>query len=153
VTYFRLSDIALNLHLLTEAPQEQPQQLQIAWVLFGPSKFGMQWLQLIEDNVSKKNYSSPLDRLFDFINQAIIIIQNLGPNYISQIYRQLLTSKSVYTLSYDRYAFVEIKQMVDEAIQLKLIKSTLTPHEITHMIIRDLRGIIFDWCLVDGPMN
>lgn len=108
---------------------------------------------LIEDHVSNKVYKSALDRLYDFIDQALIIVEDLGPVYISQVYRQLLVVHDDYMLSEERYTFVNIKEIVTELINAHTIESTLPVDSLTHMFIRFQRGIIFDWCLYGGAFD
>ncbi len=109
--------------------------------------------RLIEDHVSKKHYETPLERLYDFIDQALIIVEELGPAYISQVYRQLLHIQDDYMLSETRYTFVNIEQICSELMASGMIEKKHDSKTLTHMFIRFQRGVIFDWCLYSGTYS
>ena len=108
---------------------------------------------LIEDTISSRHYTTPICKLFDIIDLAAEIVERLGSNYISQVYKQNLVTKAEYTLSKKRYTYIEIYKVIEQALEAGILKCDLSADEITHMIIRIERGIIYDWCLFDGQYD
>lgn len=105
---------------------------------------------LLEDIVAKKSYDSPLERLYDFIDQALKIVETLGPVFIAQTYRLLLNKTDDYVLSYERYTFATINSIISQLKKEDQILVDETVEDITYSIIRFQRGIIFDWCMCTG---
>ncbi|SCY29940.1 TetR/AcrR family transcriptional regulator [Alkaliphilus peptidifermentans] len=108
---------------------------------------------LIEDVISIRQYPTPICKLLDIIDLAAEIVEDLGSNYISQVYKQNLVTKSEYTLSKKRFTYVAIHKVIVQALENGILKCDLSADEITHMIIRIERGIIYDWCLFDGQYD
>jgi len=108
---------------------------------------------LLEEKIESCEFESKLEGICFILGESSEILQNLGCAFVTQAYKYILTTEYKYTLSEDRYIYKILKEFVEEAINNKEITSVLSTKEITDMILRLARGVIFDWCLNEGGYN
>jgi AcrR family transcriptional regulator len=105
---------------------------------------------LIEEKIESQEFDNYIEEIYFILGEASVIIEELGWSFMSQVYKQLISTKDKYTLKENRYIYLVLKETINNAIKNKELTAELNSHELTSTILRISRGAIFDWCLNEG---
>jgi AcrR family transcriptional regulator len=105
---------------------------------------------LIEEKIESQEFDNYIEEIYFILGEASVIIEELGWSFMSQVYKQLISTKDKYTLKENRYIYLVLKETINNAIKNKELTDELNSHELTSTILRISRGAIFDWCLNEG---
>jgi AcrR family transcriptional regulator len=97
-----------------------------------------------------KEFDSHIDKIVLILEEGAWQVQKFGVDFVSEVYKNFISSEDQYTFGEDRYVNREIKYSIIAAIGEGEIKTDIDPTELRDTIMRITRGVIFDWCLRNG---
>ncbi len=104
------------------------------------------WL-LTDDFTAEYSHLPPLHALDRLLRKYICYVRDeIGPE-IGQYYRVLLNHPSVHRYDRDRPYCQEICRILKQAMDQNIISTQYTPEELTDLVMRLVRGLLFDWVL------
>jgi AcrR family transcriptional regulator len=95
------------------------------------------------------------------IRQKIILFLEIQINYahergvdlVRQVYKSQMESGSDFLVSEDRVLFLKLKELIYTGQQKGEIRTEISDTEITRLLLRFSRGLMYDWCLHGGNYN
>ncbi|GAA0706257.1 hypothetical protein GCM10008904_14670 [Paraclostridium ghonii] len=108
---------------------------------------------LVLDRLEIRNFPSNLDKLLFLLGEGANIMEELGWVFVSEIYKNLLSIEGKYSTKPDRYIALEVRSIVEGSIKDGELNSSISPLDLTMIIMRISRGTIFDWCLHEGSYD
>lgn len=99
--------------------------------------------------------STGIERLMAFGRYALRHISSLGKDYLKAAYSsQIAPGRGPSALASPTRASHEIAlHLVREAQEKGELRRDLTAEEIATALVRTIRGIVIDWCLLDGGFD
>ncbi len=96
--------------------------------------------------------SSSSEKILCFLQATFKYIGTLGVDVIRVVYQSQINpeKKGLSITNQQRPLYTVIETIVKEGQAKNEFRSDINPEEITNMIIRALRGAIFDWLLCGG---
>jgi len=98
-----------------------------------------------------KEHPTCLEAIRDLIYQQTAGVNRAGPKIFAQILRIQLISNGKYVVEESRPFNACLKSLVEKAMRDGEIDASHKAGEITGMILRQSRGVLFDWALRGGP--
>lgn len=78
---------------------------------------------------------------------------DLGLDFVRQIYKSQLYSGTQYFISRERPFYTILSEAVRAAQLDGTLRSDISPHVLTDLILSCSRGMLYDWCLHDGDYD
>lgn len=108
---------------------------------------------LLEDKFENIKYEDTFKTIYSLIEESSEITLFYGYKLSMHVYTNQLIAENKYILDENRFLYKCLKETVEKGLSNKEIVSDLTSKEITDMIMRLARGIVYDWCLHEGNYN
>ncbi len=105
---------------------------------------------LLRERFESKTFNSNIDKIIYLVSEGSVLLQDLGWMFVSDVYKNLLSTDGKYTFKSDRFVTLEIKSAIELAIENDELQSSISSNTLTETILRISRGFIFDWCLHQG---
>lgn len=101
---------------------------------------------------SLERYKSVVEKLTHFFSMQMTYIQNdLGWDVIRTIYEQELnTERESFFLNPDRPLYHFLDNLCEEGQNSGEFRNDITPQKMTTIIVRVMRGILYDWNINKG---
>jgi TetR/AcrR family transcriptional regulator, fatty acid metabolism regulator protein len=96
-----------------------------------------------------------IDRGRAYVRLALKYIAGQGKMVIKVAYSSQIAPgrKASPIASTDRALYTIAEAMAREAVESGELRRDLDPGEVARMIIRSVRGLVYDWCLQDGRFD
>lgn len=104
------------------------------------------WVEKISGHESR-NAKEDILYMFD---QAGTLMEELGWDLASQIYKQLITAKNKYAIQKDRPIYLTVHRIIETGLAEEAFLPHTNPTELTETLMRITQGVLFDWCLREG---
>lgn len=108
---------------------------------------------LLKERFESQTFTSNIEKMMYLFSEGLSLLQDLGWLFVSDVYKNILSIDSKYTLKSDRFLTVEIKSAIESAIKSGELKSSISSDDLTKTLLRTSRGVIFDWCLHQGSYD
>lgn len=105
---------------------------------------------LIQNNLDFENLDCCYDKLIRFFTIASRTLEQLGWMFIAQSYKQIITSKSKYTISISRLTYKYLTLFITEGLESGELDNTYSTKFIMESCMRAGRGVVYDWCIREG---
>lgn len=100
----------------------------------------------------ERGYASPLDAIWGLIGREVEKAYEMGPNVVGQLFRLQLRRNINYTFPKDEdrpyYKWNQI--WVKRAQEAGMLHHSYDADDITHSLLRVVRGAAFDWAIQRG---
>ena len=103
-----------------------------------------------------KKYQSAKEKLLAFVKEVYIFnTKKVGLEIVYVIYDTQLSysKKNTFIIGEDRPLYKIIREIVKEGQRNGEFRADIEAKECAKMIVRCLRGTLYDWCLYDGKFN
>ncbi len=94
--------------------------------------------------------TDPIDRIIFAVSFQARYAKEKGPAFVNQIYKHQIDTGTHFFISQQRPFYKLIKEAVTDGQNSQLIRTDLSPDEMTRFILSVSRGITYDWCLHKG---
>lgn len=101
----------------------------------------------------EKEERSCRDNILFLFDEAGRVMEDLGWEVTAQSYVHLLTSSFKYALKSDRPIYLHLHRVITKGLEKKEIPQETDIDDLSHLLVRTGRGILFDWCLMEGSYN
>jgi AcrR family transcriptional regulator len=71
---------------------------------------------------------------------------DLGVDHVSALFK----TQSRFFVSHKRLMFTALRDIIAEAIETRVLKSEMSPEQITELLFTTARGLTYSWCLHHG---
>lgn len=103
-----------------------------------------------------KKYQSAKEKLLAFIKEVYIFnTKNVGIEIVYVIYDTQLSydKKDTFIIGEDRPLYKIIREIIKEGQRNGEFRVDIGVKECSKMVVRCLRGTLYDWCLYDGKFD
>ena len=107
----------------------------------------------LEEHFDKVSSLPPLERIHFLIDEQLKYCADNNSNIISKIFQVQLYTDDKYIIDSSRFLYKALNEAVEGALNRKNLSTNLTCSELTDMILRQSRGVIYDWCLNRGSYD
>lgn len=108
---------------------------------------------LVMDRFKARNFSSNLEKLLFLLCEGAKMMEELGWVFVGEIYKNLLSIEGKYSTKPDRHIALKVKSIVEDSLKSGELDNSISPTNLTMIIMRISRGAIFDWCLYQGSYD
>lgn len=113
--------------------------------------------RIYDDYATKElgRQKSMMDRMLLVGRRAVKYSNDMGIDIIQVSYRAQINQhkKSASIASEKRALFLILHRLVEEGQTRGEIRTDMSVDDITRVMVRCVRGVIYDWCLVNGRFN
>lgn len=103
-----------------------------------------------------KKYQSAKEKLLTFVKEVYVFTtKKVGLKIIYIIYATQLSysKKNTFIIEENRPLYKIIREIIKEGQRNGEFRTDIEAKECTKMIVRCLRGTLYDWCLYDGKFD
>lgn len=108
---------------------------------------------LVIEKYQLVNYDNYKDKIQALLGDSGDLLEELGWQFIAEVYKNLISVNNKYSFSVDRYIYKEILLATEMAIKNGELNEAVSPSDLSNTLLRLSRGAIFDWCLNKGSYN
>lgn len=105
----------------------------------------------IETEFDPSAFASNLDAIRHLIYMQTSGADTIGPKLFSQILRIQLKTSGKRVIEETRTFHIRMKELVERAINTEELNTDYSANEISSLILRTSRGVLFDWSIRDAP--
>ena len=109
--------------------------------------------QLTDGALAALDNQNALDAIKGVLLEQTIYTESIGMNLMSEYYRALLQNMSRDAVDPQRRYYQAVETYVKKALVMGLLKEEYSSTDITDYLIRNVRGILVDWCLHNGQYS
>ncbi len=109
---------------------------------------------LWENSISLLDFNrSTRENILCLFEEAGRVMQELGWEMTAQSYVHLLTSHKKYAIQRDRPIYSHLQDVISAGLEKGDFYEGIDRETLTNLLVRSGRGILFDWCLMDGSYD
>ena len=105
---------------------------------------------LLMDRFEEGEFNSYIDKLIFLLEEGAHMMEELGWIFVGEIYKNLISTERKYSTHPERHITLLVKSILEDALKNNELDNSISPSELTMIIMRISRGDIFDWCLHEG---
>lgn len=109
--------------------------------------------QITDERISSWDNLSPIDAIKTVLIDQTKFTESIGVNLIREYYRVLLNKGGGGAISPDRIYYKTVRRYVEKAQNLGFLVKSIDSGDITHLLVKSVRGSLVDWCLHGGAYN
>lgn len=98
-------------------------------------------------------FNNNLDAIRELIYMQVLGADKYGPRIMAQMLRTQLCSNGKYVLEDTRFFRTHLIELVKKAINTGEIDSSWDATGVAEMILRQSRGLLFDWSMRGAPYS
>lgn len=84
---------------------------------------------------------------------SYVVVRDLGWKFMAQAYKQIITSPSKYTISFDRSTYQLLAIKAEKGLECGEFDSKYEVNDIVEACMRAGRGTVYDWCVREGTYD
>ncbi len=108
---------------------------------------------LLMDRFEGREFPSNIDKLLFLLGEGADMMEELGWVFVGEIYKNLISTEGKYSTDPERHVTLIVKGIIEDALRDGELENSISPIDLTMIIMRISRGAIFDWCLFQGSYN
>lgn len=108
---------------------------------------------LLMDRFEGRKFPSNIDKLLFLLGEGADMMEELGWVFVGEIYKNLISTEGKYSTDPERHVTLIVKEIIEDALRDGELENSISPIDLTMIIMRISRGAIFDWCLFQGSYN
>jgi len=108
---------------------------------------------LVEEKVLNSSYNSNVEAIIDINYQAGLIMRDMGYGFVSAAYQLMMKQDNPITTDYNRPSYKLLDKHIKLAVENGEIESKYEVEELVHYLMLVGRGVMLDWCLVQGEYD
>lgn len=108
---------------------------------------------LLDEVYENDSDKGALENIFELISYQVNFVEQHGLNIAKQVFTNQMFNKHKSIIDKSRIFYQLVLAEVTRGLETKEINTQLSPEELTDMILRLSRGIIYDWCLHEGEYS
>ena len=108
---------------------------------------------LLDEVYENDSDKGALENIFELISYQVNFVEQHGLNIAKQVFTNQMFNKHKSIIDKSRIFYQLVLAEVTRGLETKEINAQLSPEDLTDMILRLSRGIIYDWCLHEGEYS
>lgn len=108
---------------------------------------------ILENELAGVKFNNNLDAVRELIARQVGGAYKQGANIMAQSLRVQLITHGKYVVEDTRYFHRYLKALIARSIEAGELKESVDVDELSSMVLRISRGVIFDWSLREGNYN
>lgn len=108
---------------------------------------------LLDEVYEKDTDKGAVENIFELISYQVNFVEKNGLNIAKQVFTNQMFNKHKSIIDKSRIFYQLVLKEATRGLEEKDINAQLSPEDLTDMILRLSRGIIYDWCLHEGEYS
>lgn len=104
----------------------------------------------------KQHKNSASEKLYEFVRkQQLFVEKHMGLGAIKVVYRNQIRNdiKNIFIVDNSRAIYKIVLEIIAEGQSSGEFRNDISAEKLSRIVIRSMRGCLYEWCLYDGNYN